>query len=67
MFAPRYFAFHYYASRYFPPAGMLAGDVLRICLLNMQVHTGSLAMTADTGTLTMSMETGSINMLTRCR
>ena len=58
MFAPRYFPFHYYASRYFPPPGVLVSDILRICTLNMVTHVGAIGAT---------IETGAINMLTRCR
>lgn len=67
MFSPRYFAFHYYASRYFPPVGILVGDVLTICTLNMVAYVNSLSLAASTGSLNATAETGSINMLTRCR
>ncbi len=67
MFSPRYFAFHYYASRYFPPVGILVGDVLRICTLNMVTYMNSISLVASSGTLNATAGTGSVNMLTRCR
>lgn len=66
MFGPRYFAFHYYASRYFPPVGILVGDVSAICSLNMTWHVGSLNMSHATGSLNVSHETGSLNVMVRC-
>ncbi len=67
MFAPRYFAFAYFAARYFPPVGALIVELLPICLLNMVTRMGALSMAAHTGAITVTAETGDINMLTRCR